>query len=462
MIDNIFLPQTLLGPLKIYGSSRPTNITNSLTGWFYPLYITRAEAIKADLDRGGKGIYQVITFYEREGEFYYPDSYYLLGEIKDPYIYTFYEGSGAENPFSKIQNRLSILIEDQLPDFIQSDYIMFVKFLKAYYEFLEQNNQAQEVLQNINNYANIDETSEEMVKKFLINYSKDMANTDAADKRLLVKKIREIYSRKGTEDAYKILFNILYKETIDFFYPYDIVLKLSEGTWTVPKFLRVKQTSSRQNIFDFENTEVKGTTSLATAIVNKVQKINIGAYDVFELSLDSTSIKGSFIGGEEITAIKNILLNNIIDKSKLTATLYSVISKINVIDGKLGYKAGHQIQAITDNTFGSLGNYAKASVETVNRFGSIVSIVTDEAGLNYSNLVKITPGLPTESISGKYSFKRGVVTIEFPNDHGIKKGTTVTVTYTGNVFSPIDNTLHKATVVSVPNIKSIRFRYPGF
>ena len=462
MIDNIFLPQTLLGPLKIYGSSKPTQTLNSSTGWFYPLYLTRSEAIQADLDREGKGIYQVISFYEREGEFYVPESYYNYGEIKDPYIYTFYEGPGSENPFSKIKNKLSILIEDQLPDFIQSDYTMFVKFLKAYYEFLEQNNQAQEVLQNINNYADIDETSEEMVKKFLINYSKDMANTDTADKRLLVKKIREIYSRKGTEDAYKILFNILYKETIDFFYPYDIVLKPSEGTWTVPKFLRVKQTSSRQNIFDFENTEVKGTTSFATAIVNKIQKVNIGAYDVFELSLDSTSIKGSFIGGEEITAVKNILVNDTIDTSKLTATLYSVISKINVVDGKLGYKKGHQIQAITDNTFGSLGNYAKASVETVNRFGSIVSIVTDEAGLNYSNLVKITPGLPTESITGKYSFKRGVVTIEFPNEHGMKRGTTVNVTYTGNVYSPIDTTSHKATVVSVPNIKSIRFRYPGF
>ena len=101
-------------------------------------------------------------------------------------------------------------------------------------------------------------------------------------------------------------------------------------------------------------------------------------------------------------------------------------------------------------------------METVNRFGSIVSIVTDEAGLNYSNLVKITPGLPTESISGKYSFKRGVVTIEFPNEHGMKRGTTMIVNYTGNVFSPIDNTSHKATVVSVPNIKTIRFRYPGF
>ena len=139
MINNIYLPANLLGQLKINGASKPTDTRSILRGWFYPLYTTRGEAIQSDLDRGGKGIYEVITFFEREGEFYVAESYYNYGEIKDPIIYTLYDGPGAENPFSKVQNRLSILIEDQLPDFIQSDYTMFVTFLKVYYEFIEQN-----------------------------------------------------------------------------------------------------------------------------------------------------------------------------------------------------------------------------------------------------------------------------------------------------------------------------------
>ena len=67
----------------------------------------------------------------------FPDSFKNLAQLKDPLIYTLHEGNGAENPFKRIQNRLSILVEDQLPDFIQSDYGMFVTFIKAYYEFLE-------------------------------------------------------------------------------------------------------------------------------------------------------------------------------------------------------------------------------------------------------------------------------------------------------------------------------------
>ena len=38
---------------------------------------------------------------------------------------------------SKLLNKLSPLIEGQVPDFIQSDHPVFVRFLKQYYEFME-------------------------------------------------------------------------------------------------------------------------------------------------------------------------------------------------------------------------------------------------------------------------------------------------------------------------------------
>jgi hypothetical protein len=41
------------------------------------------------------------------------------------------------------------------------------------------------------------------------------------------------------------------------------------------------------------------------------------------------------------------------------------------------------------------------------------------------------------------------------------KGKNIEVFYSGNIFSPIDNTSHKAIVASVPNVRTIRFRYPG-
>ena len=72
--------ETLLGPLKLYGQSKPGQTNGNLIGWFYPLYLTRKEAIQADIEKGGKGIYQVITFYYKEGEFYVPDSFGNYGK----------------------------------------------------------------------------------------------------------------------------------------------------------------------------------------------------------------------------------------------------------------------------------------------------------------------------------------------------------------------------------------------
>jgi len=285
MNQNFYEPAEYLGPLKINGTSKPDSFGGYRAGWFYPLYINRAEAIQSDIDRGGKGIYQVLTFYGRKGEFYIPESFANLGMLKDPLIYTLYKNDGAENPFKRIQNRLSVLIEDQLPEFVSTDYQGFVIFLKAYYEFLEQNNHAQEVLQDITKYADIDQTTENLVTKFIQNYASDFTQSNISDNVNFVKKIREVYSRKGTEPAYRILFNLLYKETISFFYPYEVVLKASTGKWMTRYVLRIKQTNYRQNMFDFENTEVVGNKSGARAIVNKVIKITFEKNDVYELIL---------------------------------------------------------------------------------------------------------------------------------------------------------------------------------
>ena len=38
---------------------------------------------------------------------------------------------------SNLTNKLSPLLEGQVPDFIQADHPLFVQFLKSYFEYLE-------------------------------------------------------------------------------------------------------------------------------------------------------------------------------------------------------------------------------------------------------------------------------------------------------------------------------------
>ena len=147
-----------------------------------------------------------------------------------------------------------------------------------------------------------------------------------------------------------------------------------------------------------------------------------------------------------------------IDTSNLIATTYSVLSKIDVLDGKLGYEKNAPI-AISDPQ--GNGIFAKAKVSGISQYGSITSIEIDNSGIDYSINTIVDIGLPTGNLKGTYNIVNGVVTIEFPNIHGIKKNTQIAVSYTGNVLSPVNNTTHNVIVTSIPNVRSIRFTYPG-
>jgi len=68
---------------------------------------------------------------------------------------------------TRIKEKLSTLVQSQLPEFVRSDYSTFVSFLEAYYEFLEQDQSSQELIQNALQYSDIDRTVPSFVQYFL-------------------------------------------------------------------------------------------------------------------------------------------------------------------------------------------------------------------------------------------------------------------------------------------------------
>ena len=53
-------------------------------------------------------------------------------------------------------NRISTLVENQLPEFISTEYENFSKIVEKYYEQLEVRGQPVDVIQNITKYRDID------------------------------------------------------------------------------------------------------------------------------------------------------------------------------------------------------------------------------------------------------------------------------------------------------------------
>lgn len=144
---------------------------------------------------------------------------------------------------TRIKEKLSSIVSSQLPEFIQNDYTTFVAFVEAYYRFLEQDQGAFEIIQNARAYSDIDSTTEAFIKYFLKNYASDIPLSALANKKLLVKRIKDLYESKGSELSFKLLFNILFNTNVFVNYPYEFVLRSSDGRWSQKLSLRVETIS---------------------------------------------------------------------------------------------------------------------------------------------------------------------------------------------------------------------------
>ena len=80
---------------------------------------------------------------------------------------------------SRLKEKISKLVRSQLPEFVSNDYSLFVSFIEAYYRFLEQDQQAIEIVQNWR-YSPTDKIS--------LEYGKLLKSEDKFDEALNVLK----------------------------------------------------------------------------------------------------------------------------------------------------------------------------------------------------------------------------------------------------------------------------------
>ena len=111
--------------------------------------------------------------------------------------------------------KLSTLVENQFPAFYKEEGPKFLAFIKAYYQYLETTGKQQDIQRNLKNYKDIDTTLDEYIQYFRSELMAEIPDDALADKRLLAKRIKDLYTTKGTIDSYKLLFKILYDEDVE-------------------------------------------------------------------------------------------------------------------------------------------------------------------------------------------------------------------------------------------------------
>ena len=194
--------------------------------------------------------------------------------------------------------KTSVLVAEQLPDFVRDEGPKLQRFIEAYYEFMEQNGGAIDGSKNLLSYQDIDTTTDTFLQFFREEVYKNIPDSALVDKRLLAKHIREMYRNKGTEKSYKFLFRALFNEDVELSFPGDFLLKPSDGRWTQEKYLRLTGVSGVQAA-TIEGEIIRGVTSNAYARIERVDRVTELGQTLTEVYL--SSIVGTFANNEVIS-----------------------------------------------------------------------------------------------------------------------------------------------------------------
>jgi hypothetical protein len=304
--------------------------------------------------------------------------------------------------------KTSLLVSSQLPEFVREEHPNFIAFMEAYYEYLE-NKQGTELndlvtkSKDLRYATDVDSSIDDFQDNFFATYASLFPQDVQVDRAVLLKHVLPLYLAKGNEKSFKLLFRLLYNEELEILQPKTNILRASDGKWLVENAFKISQTvyskhtgdattkifklaqvvaydeitvyvngvvqtsgynvrkesrklifntapASGANIevlydsFDFDllkNRKITGTTSGATAIVERASQKTNNAVPTFELYINSKTLVGTFGNGE------NALLD-IIDPDdgsliSIKVLGLSNLSVIYIIDGGSSYNVGDPV-----------------------------------------------------------------------------------------------------------------------
>ena len=118
-----------------------------------------------------------------------------------------------------------------VPEHIQLEKPELMKFMEAYYDFLDQPDQPGAFLKSLPAHRNLYTVGTEFLEMLQRELAVPIPETVVADKSKLYKNITDIYLSKGAEPSFKALFRLIFNDDIELFFPRVDILKPSDAKW---------------------------------------------------------------------------------------------------------------------------------------------------------------------------------------------------------------------------------------
>ena len=183
---------------------------------------------------------------------------------------------------------IAIALERQIPEYIRGEYELFVDFIKAYYEFLDQTQQ-----RNLEDIRSIENTLDEFIIRFKKELSVLFPTNSLENERFILQRIREFYQARGSKESFQFLFKILFNKESDIFYPSTQILRASDGKWIEEKSVFVKSTSG--NLFELSGKNINIQTSKKKISVF-CPRVVLYKNDTYEVFINRSYIQDISVG----------------------------------------------------------------------------------------------------------------------------------------------------------------------
>lgn len=269
---------------------------------------------------------------------------------------------------------LKSVVSKQLPEFVRADYPLFVEFIEAYYEFLNAKTftvgatsfQGGNQQRNLTELRDLDDTIDEFIQYFKNELDIFGDNYEFIDRAFFLRKAKQIFTAKGTEASYKFLFKLLYNKDAEIHYPWDQVLKASDGKWQQEMSIFVDISSG--DAFDLVGNRINlnGTNLAIKVFVTRVEYYRDNIYQLY--------IDKSYYG--------TIQTGYTIDTNGVSGTIVPTTVGYEILNKGIGFKVGSFIETTTISNGQSITQ--KLKVTKVDANGGILALATIQYGAGYS------------------------------------------------------------------------------
>ena len=307
------------------------------------------------------------------------------------------------------------LIPSQVPEFVREDYPTFVAFIEAYYEYLDANGV------DLGSLRDLDSTLDDFIKYFKSELAQNMPSNLQVDDRFLLENIKNHYLAKGSEASFKLLFKLLYNKNVQVSYPGTQMLRASDGRWQQDVSVFIKVTTGTPDLIEGKLVDVVKPNATFKVLVDRRQYVEIEVDRVVKLS-DNTYelfIDRRFFG--------NIDVGDIIRYSTIFAgTIVATTSKVSIIDGGTGFKAGQLFEIKNGSGVRSIVKVTRVSTAQYTgdtSAGKILACEFIKFGIGYSTDFTISINATQDYFSTAVQPLLSTVLVN---------GTTVTITETTN------------------------------